>query len=288
VNYSVASTGGAGRSGTITIAGQTFTVNQGGGCSFSISPADTDVGAGASTGTVSVTAAGGCAWTAKSNDSWVTITAGGSGTGNGTVNYSVAANTGGARSGTLTIAGRTFTVNQASGACTFTVNPTTIPTNALGGNQNVTVQSGAGCAWTATSNANWIDVTSPPDGKGTGNATVRLTIAVNLGGARNGTATIAGTQVTVNQAGVVPCTFSLTPSSASPGKGGDSDHFDVNASGGPGCAWTATSNASWIHITSGASGTDDGTVNYTVDRNNGDARTGTITAAGRTFTVNQK
>jgi hypothetical protein len=45
---------------------------------------------------------------------FITITSGSSGTGNGTVNYSVAANgTGAARQGTMTIAGQTFTVNQS-------------------------------------------------------------------------------------------------------------------------------------------------------------------------------
>jgi predicted ATPase len=45
--------------------------------------------------------------------SWITITAGANGTGNGTVTFSIAANTTGAqRTGTLTIAGRTYTVTQ--------------------------------------------------------------------------------------------------------------------------------------------------------------------------------
>jgi hypothetical protein len=43
----------------------------------------------------------------------LTITSGASGSGNGTVAFSIAANTGPARTGTLTIAGSTFTVSQA-------------------------------------------------------------------------------------------------------------------------------------------------------------------------------
>jgi hypothetical protein len=45
---------------------------------------------------------------------WVTVTGGGSGIGNGTVSYQVAANAGGIRSGTLTVAGLSFTVQQVS------------------------------------------------------------------------------------------------------------------------------------------------------------------------------
>jgi hypothetical protein len=49
---------------------------------------------------------------ASSNASWITVTSGASGTGNGTVTYSYTANTGGDRKGTLTVAGRTFTLDQ--------------------------------------------------------------------------------------------------------------------------------------------------------------------------------
>jgi len=57
----------------------------------------------------------GFAWNAISNDSWITITAGAGGSGNGMTNYSVAANTGtGPRTGSITVAGVTFVVNQSS------------------------------------------------------------------------------------------------------------------------------------------------------------------------------
>ena len=67
-------------------------------------------------GGVSVTAPGDCPWTSASNVDWITITSGSSGSGNGTVNYSVSLNdTSSARSGTLTIAGQTVTVTQTAG-----------------------------------------------------------------------------------------------------------------------------------------------------------------------------
>jgi hypothetical protein len=45
---------------------------------------------------------------------WISVTGGANGSGNGTVSFSVAANAGAARSGTLTIAGQTYTVNQGA------------------------------------------------------------------------------------------------------------------------------------------------------------------------------
>src|ERR1019366_3351928 len=101
--------------GTITVAGQLFTVTQTGGSgSYSITPTNTSYARDGGSGSVSVTAGSGCSWMATSNSGWLTITSGSSGTGNGTVNYAVAANPVAAlRNGTITIAGYTFAVNQA-------------------------------------------------------------------------------------------------------------------------------------------------------------------------------
>ena len=64
-------------------------------------------------GNVSVTSPDDCNWTATSDDDWITVTSGDSGNGSGTVVYSVAANPdASSRTGTITIAGETFTVTQ--------------------------------------------------------------------------------------------------------------------------------------------------------------------------------
>jgi serine protease len=75
-----------------------------------------------------VTASAGCSWTAASNSGFIAVTAGASGTGSGTVTYNVGANGATtARTGTLTIAGQTFTVTQAGtgggGGTELIVNP---------------------------------------------------------------------------------------------------------------------------------------------------------------------
>ena len=58
---------------------------------------------------------------------------------------------------------------------------------------------------------------------------------------------------------------------------------------GAGCTWTAVSQVPWIVITSGASGSGDGSVVGTVEANTtGAARTGTVLIAGLTFTVTQQ
>lgn len=82
------------------------------------------------------------------------------------------------------------------------------------------------------------------------------------------------------------CSYSLSVASQSFDAGGGSGSFSVGTSGG--CSWAAAADAGWIAITSGASGSNNGTVSYSVAINaNSGSRTGTITVQGRTFTVFQ-
>ncbi|SPF32708.1 putative Dipeptidyl-peptidase I [Syntrophobacter sp. SbD1] len=82
-------------------------------CTYSISPTSVTVSAAAGYGNVSVTSQSGCAWTAVSNVNWISVVSGAKGTGDGTVRYYVTANPDYySWTGTLTIAGKTFTVIQ--------------------------------------------------------------------------------------------------------------------------------------------------------------------------------
>jgi hypothetical protein len=92
---------------SITRNGQT------GSCTFGVSPLIQFFSASAGNGTINVTAGAGCNWTAVSNDGFIMVTSGSPGMGNGTVSFTVAANPGPAiRSGTITVAGKTFIVRQ--------------------------------------------------------------------------------------------------------------------------------------------------------------------------------
>src|SRR4051794_1193831 len=276
----------AARSGTVTIAGQTFTVNQAAAaptCSFAIAPPSASVGPDAATATITVTA--NCSWTATSNAPWLTIASGASGVGSGSITVSIAANTGGARSGTLTVAGNTFTVDQAAAPpppCTFSIAPTSASIGPDAGSATVTVTASAPtCSWTSASNApEWIAIAS---GGGTGSGSVALSFAANPGDARTGTATIAGQIFTVTQAAAPPaCTFSISPETQTFDAAGSTVTVAVAASQ-PTCTWTATSQSSWLTFTGPASGTGSGTVQVTAAPNNGDSRAGAATIAGRAF-----
>jgi hypothetical protein len=115
VKVDAAANPGTARAGTVTIAGQPFTVNQAAACVFAINPTSQHVNHDARTGlSVVVTAGPLCSWTAVADVDWLHITSGSSGTGPGTVTFSVDKYSGGKspRTGTLTIATQTFTVTQ--------------------------------------------------------------------------------------------------------------------------------------------------------------------------------
>jgi regulation of enolase protein 1 (concanavalin A-like superfamily) len=146
-------------------------------CQYTISPVSQDVAADGAAVGVNVTTADSCAWTAASNASWMTVTGGSSGSGNGSVTIGVSANTGAARTGTVTIAGQPFTVSQAAAPspCSYAISPTTQAMVAGGGTAAVTVTTDGSCSWTAVANAPWIAVTA--GASGTGNGTVSMNVA---------------------------------------------------------------------------------------------------------------
>jgi hypothetical protein len=228
--------------------------------SQSINPTSMSFGATGGSDSVSVTSPG-CPWTAVSNDSWIMITSGMNGTGNGTVNYTVVANTGPARSGTMTIANQTFTVNQSDG-CSFTINPTSMSFSSAGGSDSVAVTaSDSACMWSATSNDSWITVTSchsktngvVPGCTFTGSGFVDYSVGANPNTtSRVGTITVAGQTFTVNQAGACapPTPSSITGSTSVIAGDADLDNdgmpgytYSVPSQTGVTYAWSVSSGA---------------------------------------------
>lgn len=294
VGIAVDANTGPARSGAVVIAGRTVSVGQAGasadpGCTFAIAPAAQTIGAVGGSLAVAVTTTGECAWTASSAVPWLTVTGGGSGTGPGTVALEVAPNLSAEpRTGSATIAGELFTVQQEAAviSCAYLVAPASASVTAGGEALAFAVTTTAGCAWDTTSNEPWLSA-SPSSGTGPG--TVDVVVAANTGtDPRSGTVVIAGQTAQVDQAGAAPaCSYVIDPTQASvPAAGGS---VDVGVQSLAGCAWTAISNAGWIEVVAGSTGTGDGSVELDVRRHRGDnQRTGTVTIAGQTFTVTQQ
>lgn len=285
VSYTVQANVSPRRVGVITVNGIDFIITQANGCSYSLpaTPSQT-ISAAGGTGSFTVNTGAACPWTVASNASWITITSSANNTSSGMVNFTVAANNGPLRIGTITAGGKTYTITQDNG-CTFTLSPASSDVVAAGGSITVAVTaSNIGCTWTSTVSsgaASWITING--NAGGTGDGSVRLTIAANTGPLRTGIVTIANRTFTVIQAN--GCVYSLSPTGLNINENGGNRSFNIVT--GTGCTWTVASNATWITITSAASGTSSGTINFTVAANTGAERNGTITAGGQIFTVNQ-
>jgi hypothetical protein len=101
------------------VSSSNFVVNS---CSYSISPELQTFNVNGGSDSVAITTTAGCGWTATSHASWIVVTSGGAGSGNGAVEYTLYANgTGSRRTGTMTVAGETFTVIQGGTICDINV-----------------------------------------------------------------------------------------------------------------------------------------------------------------------
>ncbi|MBI5103224.1 MAG: Ig-like domain-containing protein, partial [Nitrospirae bacterium] len=283
-SYTVFSNTGAPRSASITVGGRSFIVNQASVCAYNLSSSSQAVPAEGGRFSVSVTASSaGCNWNAGASASWITVVTGGT-TGDGTVAYSVSPNNGPERTETISIGGRVFTVNQASG-CVFNVRPLTpdpAEYAAVGGTGTFSIATWNGlCPWNVESSGpSWLIV----EGSGVGSGTSAYSVGPNPGEPRSGIISLGGQSFTVNQAS--GCAYMLSPRSRSVSAGGGSFSIGV-APNSPACAWTASTQAAWITQVSG-SADGSGSVTYSVLPNAGPERTGIISIGGQAFTVIQE
>ena len=150
-----------------------------------------------------------------------------------------------------------------------------------GGSVAVTVSAARDCTWTATSDAPWMQLSAT---SGQGNGSFSVTVGRNdLPSVRSGGVSVNSVRVTVSQE-ARPCAFDLRGSDDRMSSGGGRGSIEVIALSG--CAWTATTSASWIRILT-PSGTGAGNVQYEVSPNPGSSRDATITVGDRQYTVVQ-
>jgi hypothetical protein len=101
------------RTGSVTIAGRTVTINQASLCTWTFAPPSHELPSSGGTGNVLVFVTGACSWSAVPNVPWIQITAGGSATGPALLQFLVGANPGAARTGLIAIGGENYVVHQS-------------------------------------------------------------------------------------------------------------------------------------------------------------------------------
>jgi uncharacterized protein (TIGR03437 family) len=82
-------------------------------CSYSVMPATLQSPAAGGNDVFTVQTTAYCQWSVTGLPSWISVSDNTNGTGPGIATFAVAANTGGGRSATITVAGQTFTLTQA-------------------------------------------------------------------------------------------------------------------------------------------------------------------------------
>jgi uncharacterized protein (TIGR03437 family) len=198
IAYSVqANTVTTSRSGTISVAGLTFTVNQAGVCAYALSPSSGSYPSSGGNGMFAVSSNSGCAWTASTSSLWIRITSGKSGSGAGPVAFAVDPNTGDVRTGTIALADQIFTVAQASQSCMYTLSTGAASVPAAGGTATFSVAAPTICAWMPAASASWITIVTASSASG--NGVVGISAPWNTGDARTGAITLGDQIFTVMQ-----------------------------------------------------------------------------------------
>jgi hypothetical protein len=148
--------------------------------------------------------------------------------------------------------------------CAYTLAVTSQNAPANGGSFSFTATTGDACGWTASTSTPWITLGTT---SGTSPANVTFTVAANPTiTPRTGTIRLSWSggfaDYTVTQSGGT-CTFDISPMTGSFTSAGGTGSFVVTPSD-VACAWTATSDSSWLTVTAGGSGTGVATVSYSV------------------------
>jgi sugar lactone lactonase YvrE len=128
-----------------------------------------------------------------------------------------------------------------------------------------------------TSDRSWLTIT------GVTNSVLSFSFTANTGANRTAYITLLGQTIPVTQGGL---SYSLGTGAllVGPSAGTNSVVLDVI----PGGPWTATANATWLHLSpANQSGTGSTNVVFSYDANPGATRAGTLTIFGQTLTVTQ-
>ena len=222
-------TGNSSQDNSLSINNVRFTVSgfrEATSCAHSISTSSQSVLHTGASGSLTVSTTSGCSWTATSSESWITITGGSSGSGNGSVSYTVSSNTSTQlRSGTITVEGQLITITQDGSPCSYSLSPFSASFDSSGGSGSASMAAPTGCAWTATSSQSWISISEGSSNlektreakkhqtrkkrkknggsSGSANGTVSYSVASNsTSQSRSGAVTAEGQILAITQSGI--------------------------------------------------------------------------------------
>lgn len=230
-------------------------------CVFQLTVTSSSVGADGGAASISVSTGASCAWSARTDATWVTIQSGASGTGPGTIALAIAANVEpAAREGTVIVADQSVKLSQQGRApCEYAIAPADARFDADGGPGLVTVTAPPHCAWTAASSDPWVALAVTA---GTGAGVVHYTVAEWSGAAeRTATIRVADTNIAIRQSrDPHTCAYSVTPIDLVLHWHGPGGQIQITTDAD--CAWTARSTVDWLQLSGATSRSGPGVLQF--------------------------
>ena len=283
------------RQGTLTVAGNTFTVFQY-GRRMKLEPASTTQNYETHVIPITVNALALTQWSVTPNNSWISVVDAGNGRGGDLVTISIGENPSyRKRTGTVTIGTETFTVTQQgrpTEALSFAVSPANSTASVDGANGVITVTATPDLPWTATSGANWCTVyAATANGAGNGNVVYSASPNPTLL-QRTGTITVTPEAAS----GMSPKTHTVTQPAAQSSISMSGYEFEAS---GESCSvevsvaniveWTVNESLDWLTVNGATARVGPGTVTLQAAANDTIyPRSGTVMIAGKSFSVSQK
>ncbi len=265
------------RSSTLTIGDKTYTITQAGSLgSASLSPTSASATAAGASGNITVTPTPTTytSWTVTGNPAWLSVTISGA-----TVNWTAPANNSvTARSATLAIGDKTFSLTQsgANGSVSLGASTTTAAAAGASGSLTVTPTPPDYTTWTVTGQTTWLAATKST------NSVSWTAQANNSVSARSAILTIDGNPYTVNQSGATG-TVTLGAASATAPATGGSGSVTVTPSPADYTTWTVSPPPDWLTTIS-----NPGSVSWTTQPNPSvNSRSAALVIGDKTFTLTQ-
>ena len=227
-------------------------------CTYSVPTSTLQVPVTGQTFALSLDTTESCTWTATPSAPWISVTPA-SGGGATTVTVTVAANDATSdRSAQVAIAGKTVAIVQAGRTitpCSYALQSTSSTVGADGGKGHVTMQTGGGCTWTASSTSSWLTIRTA---SGSGPGDIEYEVAPYAGTEQRSAQIVAGTaSFTVRQdpPPAAPCSYGVDPTGAMlHWHGSSSDGMEVRLTTAGHCSWTVSSDTAWLELLTASSG----------------------------------
>jgi hypothetical protein len=212
------------RTGTVTIAGQVFTVTQS-GLNVDLTYASSIFKADGGDLSIDINTEANAAWNVSTDEDWIipVLPAGLSGTGSGSAFILIAPynNVTSSRSGILNIAGQEVVITQRG--YDLSVDPAVSEVGSNAGAGEFGVSAPITAIWEAIVTHPWITLIGSKDGQG--NGTVRYSLAQNTTGApRTGKVIVSGEEYVITQSAGISVAVSAGPNGSASGSGS----YDTN------------------------------------------------------------